>query len=391
MGMVQVLATEPDHLLQRLVETVVQVCQAESAGVSILEDAPSGEADHRHFRWHSIAGAFASHAGAGLPEEFAPCAVVIGRDRTLLFERPARHFSRLREARPAIAEALLVPFHHEGTPIGTVWALTHTPGNRFDAEDERLIVNLAQFAAAGHQLECRVGERTEALEAALAEQERLSRRLRDFAVELSAVEHRERKRLAALLHDSLQQQLVAAQMRLKTASGRKGQEAIREARQLIDGALDSSRNLTDELRPPMLYEAGLVPVLHWLADETRRLYGLHVTVNGGDDAPPLGDEVSAMLFEAVRELLFNAAKYSGATAASVDVDGRPGRSLCIAVADQGRGFDIDTQPEGFGLFSVRERLFAFGGSMAVNSAVGRGTRVTLEVPVAAASAGAGGQ
>jgi hypothetical protein len=124
------------------------LCRAGSAGISILE--PGGESGV--FRWHAIAGVFAPNLGGTMPRQASPCGTVIDRDATLLFACPERHFPYPFVIDPPLAEALLVPFHAAGKPVGTVWAIPHTPEKKFDAEDARLLTSLSRFDAAAHQM-----------------------------------------------------------------------------------------------------------------------------------------------------------------------------------------------------------------------------------------------
>ncbi|HET8700813.1 MAG TPA: PAS domain S-box protein, partial [Nitrococcus sp.] len=231
------------------------------------------------------------------------------------------------------------------------------------------------------------------VEARTAELQRQAVRLRRFAGELASAEQRERKRLAAILHDGLQQLLVAAKIRLAQASSRiqdsRTRSAIEGATELLGQAVASSRNLTRELRPPVLYEGGLIPALRWLASELPRLHGLDIILDAKDVEPPLSDEAKALLFESVRELLFNVAKHSGAKEATVRVL-QEERQLQLSVEDQGRGFDVEAavheeDPQqlsaGMGLFSIRERLTALGGSMELESAPDKGACIQLTIPL----------
>src|SRR5699024_7745385 len=104
----------------------------------------------------------------------------------------------------------------------------------------------------------------------------------------------------------------------------------------------------------------------------------------------LSDDVKVLLFESVRELLFNVAKHAGVKEAAVDVR-YDGQRLQIAVEDKGGGFDVeaaareeDPQQPGLGLFSIRARLAMLGGSIAMESAPGTGTRIRLTIPIAVA-------
>ena len=172
------LASHPDRLLQTLVELVVEVCRADSAGISI--HVPGEDGADGIFRWDAVAGLFAPNLGGSMPRSQSPCGTVIDRNTALLFDRPHRHFAALAGVEPSIVENLLVPFHVDGQPTGTVWAIGHTPARRFDAEDARLLASLARFAAAGYQrttalaatdaaradLEEQVADRTNALSSA---------------------------------------------------------------------------------------------------------------------------------------------------------------------------------------------------------------------------------
>ena len=142
------LVTNPRGVPQRLAELVLQLCRAGSAGISVLEPATHGDA----FRWIALAGAHAAALGSTAPRADSPCGVVIERNMTLLFEAPGRRFASVRGAEPAAVECLLVPWTIDERPIGTVWAVSHDPARRFDAEDARLLAELSSFAAAAHQV-----------------------------------------------------------------------------------------------------------------------------------------------------------------------------------------------------------------------------------------------
>ena len=85
-----------------------------------------------------------------MPRAESPCGVCIDRDATQLMHLADRAFPRVRGAR--FVEALLIPFHNNGLPIGTVWVVSHRPNRKFDAEDERVVRVLAQFASSAWQL-----------------------------------------------------------------------------------------------------------------------------------------------------------------------------------------------------------------------------------------------
>jgi PAS domain S-box-containing protein len=195
-AMANEMAASPNTILQRLVDIVLEVCQAGSAGVSILEPGEGSGV----FRWHAIAGAFGSNIGGTMARDFSPCGTVVDRNTVLLFDRPARLFTELNMAHPPILEALLAPFHADGRPAGTVWAVTHTPQHKFDGEDARLLTSLSHFASAAYRLASSVREvrkRTaafkrvnEALHESEARYRTLVEQVKDYAIFMTDPEGR---------------------------------------------------------------------------------------------------------------------------------------------------------------------------------------------------------
>lgn len=231
-------------------------------------------------------------------------------------------------------------------------------------------------------LEARVAERT-----AVAEQR--AAQLRVLASELTTAEERERRRVAKILHDHLQQLLVAARMRLTIVRRRVHDDhvlpMIQQTYDLLDQCLAESRSLTVELSPPILYEAGLSAGLEWLARQMAEKHRLHVEVDAQAEAEPRCEAKRAFLFQAARELLLNVVKHGQTDAARVELKPLDDDRLQLVVADQGQGFDtsqLDASREasgsGFGLFSIRERLAVLDGHLEVTSTPGQGTRVVIE-------------
>jgi PAS domain S-box-containing protein len=236
-------------------------------------------------------------------------------------------------------------------------------------------------------LEQRVAERT-------AEVGRQAEQLRALASQLTRTEQQERTRLAGVLHDHIQQLIVAAQMQVNR-TGRAGdaasvQAARESAAEVLQQALEASRSLTVELCPPVLHESGLVPALHWLAGRMLSQQGLRVRVEAAADAEPAGDELRFLCFECARELLRNVAKHAGVAEAEVALLRSALGDIHLCVSDAGCGFEPahlrEQQPEemSFGLFSIQERLKHIGGWMTLASVPGQGTQVTLVLPAATA-------
>ena len=143
--LMQTLADTPGLNAQTLVETILDVCHAGSAGLSLLSP------DKQSFEWPAIAGEWQARAGEGIPRRFSPCGDVLDSDGPLLFSHPERRYPCFSETSPAADEALLVPFYHNGVAIGTIWAIAHNDQRRFDAEDLRLMQSIGRFAAAAFQ------------------------------------------------------------------------------------------------------------------------------------------------------------------------------------------------------------------------------------------------
>ncbi len=165
---------------------------------------------------------------------------------------------------------------------------------------------------------------------------------------------------------------------------------------MLQQGIEWTRSLTIDLSPPILRELGLLPGLRWLADTMRQRHGLAVEI-WCDDEVTMRTEMRAMIFQMVRELLLNTVKHAGATRATVTlvVDGD---MLDIVVADDGRGFTPRDHADaaadgndGFGLFSIRERLHYLGGELAIDEQAVQGARVTLRIPVPAELVGVGAQ
>jgi PAS domain S-box-containing protein len=139
------LVNQPETMLQSLIDIALDLCCAETAGVSLLETTPNGE---EIFRWNVLAGTLAQYVGGTTPRNFSPCGTCLDRGTPVLFSHPDRYFTYLQSAKVPIVEALVLPLIADRHALGTIWILSHDEQRHFDLEDVRLMTLLADFAAA---------------------------------------------------------------------------------------------------------------------------------------------------------------------------------------------------------------------------------------------------
>ncbi|MEM1041758.1 MAG: PAS domain-containing protein [Bacteroidota bacterium] len=201
--------------------------------------------------------------------------------------------------------------------------------------------------------------------------------VRTLARALTLAEQQERRRIAHVLHDDLQQLLVGAQLATATGSdaGRLGA--------ILDEAIEKTRTLSHELSPPFLHNDRLDDLLDWLADHAREYYDLKVWVRVTPDLTLPGEGLRELLYQALRELLLNVVKHAETDGVLIAAS-RVGERVRVVVRDEGVGFDPGQRGESeatLGLPSLRERLALVGGHLNVVSVPGQGTLVTLDLPL----------
>ncbi len=230
-----------------------------------------------------------------------------------------------------------------------------------------------------------VTKRKEAEEKLMLYQEQL----RSLASQLSLAEERLRRRIATELHDHVSQNLAISKMKLESLAGSAAPDqanSISEITELLGQTIETTRSLTFEVSPPVLYELGFVAAVRWLAKQTRQRFDLNVEFADDGKPKPLDSDVRILLFQAVRELLVNVAKHAKAGKAGISTR-KVRNHIKITVEDDGVGFDVpavrsrDYTKGGFGLFNIRERLDQIGGSVEIHSSSGHGTRITLIAPL----------
>lgn len=336
-------------------------------------------------------------------QDFEQCDFMAGTDALAMHLRIGIHAA---QSTPLIAR--------NGKTVGMItthWRTPHSPSARhlrlFDvlarqaadliehSETETRLRNTEQqLRQLAEQLEELVAQRTHELVQA-------QNRLRDLAIELTLTEQGERKRLAIELHDHLQQLLILGKLKIGQSKRLSPPftvhtDLMQDLDRILSDALAYTRTLVTELSPAVLQEHGLFVALKWLGDHMKQ-HGLQTVVNTPSCPGSRIPEAHALLlFQSVRELLVNAAKYAGTHEAFVTVSEEPD-ALRIQVRDHGQGFDasrLESAPSieattgassKFGLFSIRERMHFLGGSLQIQSREHAGTTATLVLPRSSAS------
>ncbi|MCB1183344.1 PAS domain-containing protein [bacterium] len=217
-------------------------------------------------------------------------------------------------------------------------------------------------------------------------------RLRSLTSQLSRVEDRQRRELASAIHDGLAQQLfgIRAQMVLLKYPDKVPnlRDIVIQIIDILDDTMAEARSLSFELFPPVLYEAGLEAALVWLCHNFGERTGIVCACAREGEGPELPEDMRAMAYQCVRELMNNVNKHARAGRIDVTLN-YVDRFLTILVEDDGAGFDPNRQERpqeaerstsGFGLFSIRERLRSVSGRMLVDSKPGQGARIFLSFP-----------
>jgi len=208
-------------------------------------------------------------------------------------------------------------------------------------------------------------------------------RLQSLVGEIVVAEERLRQALAAELHKGLGQELALTRMKVSALRGSASTE-LHETLTGIEGQLEhadrSLRSIADQLGPPVLHDLGLVPALHWLADDLEARRGLTVDVEDEGAPAQIDDRIRGILFRAVRELLIYTATHAGTHNARVRLAARDGM---LRITIEGEGPDVDEAGlQGEGLLGIRVQLRRTGGDLLIESAPGQAAKIVLTAPFA---------
>jgi two-component sensor histidine kinase len=327
------LNMSPEGILQKLAETALTLCGADSAGVSLLD------ASGKNFHWPAVAGEWASHVGGGTPRDFGPCGTVLDRNMPLLFSHPERDFPYFAEVQPLLEEALLIPFYVKGEAVGTIWVVSHNPNHLFESEDLRVMTSLATFAATAFQTLTEMAERKRVFEAQSLLLQEMGHRIKNqFALASALVT------LSARSTDSPERWAEVVQTRLT--------------------ALARANALT---RPELFGEGARTATLEELLRTVVAPYdseNSRVVISGAD--VPVRENQLTNLALVFNEMATNSAKYGALSVVSgvvrIDCSLNDNEFSLLWSEKGGPSIDVEPKSEGFGGRLERELITNhFGG------------------------------
>jgi signal transduction histidine kinase len=218
------------------------------------------------------------------------------------------------------------------------------------------------------------------------------KQLRALTRKLTEVQETERKQLARELHDELGQMLTAVgmnlaalQKELAATASPAAHQRLAETSQLVDQTLEQIRELSLNLRPPMLDDLGLIPTVRWYVKRYAERSNLTVQCELTEFDTRLDPEIETALYRILQEALTNIARHAQATLVHLRVDQTP-TEVTAYVEDNGVGFDVasvmehESYPGGAGLLGMRERVTLLAGTLTIASEPGGGTQLYLTIP-----------
>ena len=393
-NLTRIMATSPDTFPDALLEHAMELCGADTAGLSLLETTPDGQ---QVFRWTNLAGALKAHVGGFTPRDFSPCGVCFDRKAPQLFRYPARHFQHLNDVGIPIVEALVIPLVPvEDHPLGTIWLLSHHEGDNFDSEHARMVTSLAEFASSALSLVRTVGAERQAHAEMESLVEARTSSLRRRSLRLLQTQDQERRRIAREVHDGIGQYLASLKMNLDQLEHCDNSEErtylLSECLEAVKQGTSEARTLSYLLHPPLLDEIGFESAARWYVDGFAQRSGIRAKLDLPPELDRLPEIVELTLFRILQESLTNVHRHSNSTAVEIQlrVDAQ---NVTLAVTDFGKGMPCESLKKiggnrtnlGVGLSGMRERLVDLDGRLDIRSD-GSGTTVLATIPLRAAVA-----
>jgi two-component system, NarL family, sensor histidine kinase UhpB len=294
-------------------------------------------------------------------------------------EKKIRQSERTRLKKEGWRSFLAVPVIHKGETRGILSVATRTQ-RTFSAREIDLMNSIA------HQLALTV-ENIRLYNLNRQHQENL----RQLSLKVMSAQEGERKRISRELHDATGQALLALKLHLELLAEQvppemtNPREEIAEAHAITSQAIEEIRRLVADLRPLKLDDLGLVPTLRGLVKDFSKKFNITVTLEKVKLLRRLPSDIETVLYRIIQEALTNVAKHAKATQVSITLE-RVKDRVQVKVIDDGIGFDAATvskrRARRFGLVGIQERVDLMEGSFQVLSRKGRGTEISVEIPLA---------
>ena len=263
-ALAQALADSPRTILQGLAQMILEIFQADSAGISLLKE------DGKSFYWPAIAGMWQPHIGGGTPRDFGPCGDVLNCDAPMLFTHWERRYPYLLSAMPLAEEGLLVPFYVDGKAVGTIWAIAHDDRRKFDAEDMRQLVSLGSLASSAYQVVASLDALKQRDEALRQSCEQLEQRVVERTSQLGAVNEELRKEILERKRVEEGRERLLARVQAAHEEAEAAQHRFRDLVNSIEGIVWEADALTFEFSFVSKQAERVLgyPVERWLSEPT---------------------------------------------------------------------------------------------------------------------------
>jgi ligand-binding sensor domain-containing protein/signal transduction histidine kinase len=219
-------------------------------------------------------------------------------------------------------------------------------------------------------------------------------RLRRLTCRFEAAKEDERKRIARELHDELGPSLTAVIINLQLLSTQRRSEQltrrVEETVDLVDRMIQRIRDISLDLRPPLIDELGIVPALSGYLESVSERTGIPISMRGDKELGPLPAHVPITVFRVVQEAVTNVIRHAGSCRIEIAVH-RNDAAIDVSVEDDGKGFDVGETMENaatgkaIGLLGMQERVGMTGGKIEIDSTPGRGTRIRVRLPLSEAA------